>query len=76
MRQCIEFGYHHETPSNAQVNPLEVDMKRRLFWMAYKLDRQLCFNLGRPPMISDEFINVPVSPNPPLASSLFPPVSR
>ncbi|KAL7411596.1 fungal-specific transcription factor domain-containing protein [Mrakia frigida] len=59
MRQCIEFGYHHETPSASQVSPLEVDMKRRLFWMAYKLDRQLCFNLGRPPMIADEFINVP-----------------
>lgn len=37
MRQCIEFGYHHETPSASQVSPLEVDMKRRLFWMAYKV---------------------------------------
>lgn len=37
MRQCVEFGYHHETPSASQVSPLEVDMKRRLFWMAYKV---------------------------------------
>lgn len=37
MRQCVEFGYHHETPSSVEVSPLEVDMKRRLFWMTYKV---------------------------------------
>lgn len=86
MRQCIEYGYHHEVlQHSSNANPLEIDMKRRLFWTTYKvfyflhplsldpakemsepdrtarfqLDRQLCFNLGRPPMISDEFINTP-----------------
>lgn len=37
MRQCIEYGYHHETPASLNASPLEIDMRRRLFWMTYKV---------------------------------------
>jgi hypothetical protein len=35
-------------------------MRRRLFWVTYKLDRLLSQSLGRPPAIPDGFINVPM----------------
>ena len=35
-------------------------MRRRLFWVTYKLDRLLSQSLGRPPSIPDGFINVPM----------------
>lgn len=38
-------------------------MRRRLFWVTYKLDRLLSQSLGRPPSIPDGFINVPMPSN-------------
>ena len=35
-------------------------MRRRLFWVTYKMDRLMSQALGRPPSIPDGFINVPV----------------
>lgn len=63
-RTCVDMGYHNE--HNAQIeqlDALEIDMRRRLFWCAYKMDRLLSQSLGRPPSIPDGFINVPVSPS-------------
>lgn len=38
MRQCIEYGYHHEVLQHSMnASPLEIDMKRRLFWTTYKV---------------------------------------
>ena len=38
MRQCIEYGYHHEVlQHSSNASPLEIDMKRRLFWTTYKV---------------------------------------
>ena len=59
-RTCVDLGLHNE--SNAPVDhldQLELEMRRRLFWCTYKLDRLLCFALGRPPSIPDGYINVP-----------------
>ncbi|WVR06484.1 hypothetical protein IAU60_003515 [Kwoniella sp. DSM 27419] len=61
-RTCVDLGYHNE--HNAQVEQLDVlelDMRRRLFWCTYKMDRLLSLSLGRPPSIPDGFINVPLS---------------
>ncbi|OCF37183.1 fungal specific transcription factor [Kwoniella heveanensis CBS 569] len=61
-RTCVDLGYHNE--HNAQVeqlDALELDMRRRLFWCTYKMDRLLSLSLGRPPSIPDGFINVPLS---------------
>jgi hypothetical protein len=60
-RTCVDLGFHNE--HNAQVeqlDALELDMRRRLFWCAYKMDRLMSQSLGRPPSIPDGFINVSV----------------
>lgn len=59
------MGYHNEHNLNVQIDKLdalELDMRRRLFYCTYKMDRLLSQALGRPVSIPDGFINVPVSP--------------
>ncbi|WVQ73386.1 hypothetical protein IAR50_002957 [Cryptococcus sp. DSM 104548] len=60
-RTCVDMGYHneHNIPVD-QLDALELDMRRRLFWCTYKMDRLLSQSLGRPPSIPDGFINVPL----------------
>ncbi len=61
-RTCVDHGFHHETAEQAEsVGALELDMRRRLFWATYNLDRLLSHALGRPPSIPDGHISVPVS---------------
>ncbi|KAJ6260553.1 hypothetical protein Dda_4779 [Drechslerella dactyloides] len=61
LRICIDLGLHQETPQVLQVlDPLTIDARRRLFWCAYSLDRQVCVYLGRPFGISDDAIKVPL----------------
>ena len=60
-RTCVDLGFHNENNSEiAQLDALELDMRRRLFWSTYKMDRLLSQALGRPPSIPDGFIHVPV----------------
>ncbi|ORY30548.1 fungal-specific transcription factor domain-domain-containing protein, partial [Naematelia encephala] len=59
VRTCVDLGFHNENNSQVeQLDALEVDMRRRLFWCTYKMDRLLSQSLGRPPSIPDGFINV------------------
>lgn len=60
MRVAIDLGLHHETDRQSKLDPLERDMRRRLFWSAYCIDRNLATALGRPPSISDEWISAKV----------------
>ncbi|WVW84848.1 hypothetical protein I302_106883 [Kwoniella bestiolae CBS 10118] len=60
-RTCVDLGYHNEHNTQVdQIDSLELDMRRRLFWCTYKMDRLLSQSLGRPPSIPDGFINVPL----------------
>lgn len=60
-RTCVDLGFHNEQNAPVdQLDSLELDMRRRLFWCTYKMDRLLCISLGRPPSIPDGYINVPV----------------
>ncbi|EPS37350.1 hypothetical protein H072_8968 [Dactylellina haptotyla CBS 200.50] len=60
LRICIDLGLHQETPQVLRVlDALTIDERRRLFWCAYSLDRQVCVYLGRPFGISDDAIRVP-----------------
>lgn len=62
VRTCVDLGYHNENNmSNENLDALEMDMRRRLFWITYKMDRLLCQALGRPPSIPNGYINVGVS---------------
>ncbi|CAN6627492.1 pyrimidine pathway regulatory protein 1 [Trichomonascus vanleenenianus] len=49
----------HLATGTSEFDPVTVDMRRRLFWCTYALDRQVCVYLGRPFSISDEAIKVP-----------------
>lgn len=59
MRQCIEMGMHH--PASPSLSILETEMRKRIFWTCYCLDRQVSMILGRPFAISDRDIDVDVS---------------
>jgi len=60
-RTCVDLGFHNEHNSQAEsLDNLEIDMRRRLFWITYKMDRLLSQSLGRPPSIPDGFIHVPM----------------
>ncbi|KKY16864.1 putative c6 transcription factor [Phaeomoniella chlamydospora] len=58
MRSCLELGLHRE-PSVKVIDPdpATLDLRRRIFWMAYCLDRTICSALQRPLSIPDPAIN-------------------
>ncbi|GMF99093.1 DNA binding protein [[Candida] boidinii] len=61
LRVCVDLGLH--TESNL-INPdsydsFTLDIRRRLFWCCYALDRQVCVYLGRPFGIPEESVHVP-----------------
>ncbi|KAI0121059.1 fungal-specific transcription factor domain-containing protein [Xylariales sp. AK1849] len=56
MRHCIEMGMHRKTRKSMSL--LEHEIRKRVFWTCYCLDRQVSIILGRPFAISDRDINV------------------
>ena len=62
IRHCIELGYHRSAARfRPKVDPLTSEMSKRVFWVAYDIDRAAAFALGRPFGIPDEQIDVEVS---------------
>ncbi|KAF7541610.1 hypothetical protein G7054_g436 [Neopestalotiopsis clavispora] len=69
-RICIELGLHLEhkavnsqlrsTPEQVNTTSWEEEMRRRCFWCLYNLDRVVSFTLGRPVVIRDEEIDIPL----------------
>ncbi|KUJ16071.1 uncharacterized protein LY89DRAFT_102668 [Mollisia scopiformis] len=57
MRTCIDLGLHRRTPAK-RYPLLNVEMRKRIFWTCYCLDRQISIILGRPFAISDRDIDV------------------
>lgn len=67
LRLCVDLGLHTEIvpkPSACLPNhdpaydPFILDLRRRLFWCTYAIDRQVCVYLGRPFGIPEESIKV------------------
>ncbi|KAH3667427.1 hypothetical protein OGAPHI_003076 [Ogataea philodendri] len=58
MRVCVDLGLHFE--GDYQFDAFTLDLRRRLFWCCYALDRQVCFYLGRPFGIPEESCFVPL----------------
>ncbi|GAP85843.1 putative fungal specific transcription factor [Rosellinia necatrix] len=54
MAMALEL--HREADSNAPIAPLEREMRRRLFWSCYLLDRFLACGSKRPCLIADKTI--------------------
>lgn len=54
MRMCIDLGFHSEktiggyTDVDTLASRIRSDTKRRLFWVAYSMDRTFSMILGRP----------------------------
>lgn len=38
-RICIHLGLHREPPADMKINPLDLDIRRRLFWTTYGIER-------------------------------------
>ncbi|RDW76111.1 hypothetical protein BP5796_06932 [Coleophoma crateriformis] len=58
MRICIDLGLHRKVRKERMG--LEAEMRKRIFWSCYFLDRQVSIVLGRPFAISDHDIDVPL----------------
>ena len=56
MRTCCRLGLHRDIPSN-KFNPIELEERRRLFWLIRKMDTYVGAMLGLPQMLCDEDID-------------------
>lgn len=59
VRLAIELGLHQEPPAG-KFDPLSLDTRRRVFWVAYSMDRTVGTILNRPFCISDGAITTQV----------------
>jgi len=57
MRTSIDLGMHREA-HYASLTPYQGELRRRLFWSVYMLDRVIAISLGRPVNLSDQDIDV------------------
>lgn len=48
----------HKKGSGFNLNPIETEQRKRVFWIAYLLDKDLCLRSGRPPAQDDDDTNV------------------
>ncbi|QPG76396.1 hypothetical protein FOA43_003785 [Brettanomyces nanus] len=62
LRLTVDLGLHWETAADND-DAFKLDIKRRLFWSCYSLDRQICVYLGRPFGIPEECCHVPFPSN-------------
>ncbi|KAE9380683.1 hypothetical protein N431DRAFT_540260 [Stipitochalara longipes BDJ] len=57
MRTCVDLGLHREA-HYGNVSPYEGQLRRRLFWTVYFLERVIAVSVGRPYSIADRDIDV------------------
>lgn len=57
MRVCIELSLHRTQNRKLTLTPLDREMRKRIFWSAYSLDRFASISLGRPCSIADDCIS-------------------
>jgi hypothetical protein len=56
----------HKRGSGFNLNEVENEQRKRVFWIAYLLDKDICLRSGRPPAQDDDDMNVELpSENPP-----------
>lgn len=48
----------HKRGSAFNLNPVEIEQRKRVFWIAYLLDKDICLRSGRPPAQDDDDMNV------------------
>ncbi|KAJ5621292.1 C6 transcription factor [Penicillium herquei] len=57
MRTAIDLGLHRKA-NEINMDPFSAQMRRRLFWTVYYLERVVSMSLGRPFSISDRHIDL------------------
>ncbi|PSN74071.1 hypothetical protein BS50DRAFT_566967 [Corynespora cassiicola Philippines] len=62
VRAAVDLGLHREVPS-AGASLMSVEMRSRVFWSAYALDRNISITLGRPCAIREEDIDLALPQN-------------
>lgn len=60
MRICVDLGLHRETQYRA-MRPHDAQLRRRLFWSVYLVERYVSWSLGRPFSVAEKDIdaNIP-----------------
>ncbi|KAL8768800.1 MAG: hypothetical protein Q9209_005089 [Squamulea sp. 1 TL-2023] len=48
----------HKRGSGFNLNPIEIEQRKRVFWIGYLLDKDICLRSGRPPAQDDDDMNV------------------
>jgi hypothetical protein len=67
---CVELGMHRKPTSHSPTrDPRDLEIRRRVFWSCYCLDRLTSILLGRTFAISDRDINVEVGHHSSMTSS-------
>lgn len=56
MRIAVALGLHIEPDPEMVPDPKQAELRRRVFWVAYQLDRTVCIPGGCPMALSDEHI--------------------
>ncbi|KAL4867180.1 hypothetical protein BDV12DRAFT_124088 [Aspergillus spectabilis] len=59
MRICIDLGMHRE-PHYRTMKPLEAQLRRRLFWSVYVIERHVSWSFGRPFSIEEDEIDAQI----------------
>ncbi|KAL4789943.1 fungal-specific transcription factor domain-containing protein [Aspergillus venezuelensis] len=59
MRTAIDLGLHRKA-NEINLDPIMAQMRRRLFWTVYYLERVVSVSLGRPFSIADRHIDLPL----------------
>ncbi|KAJ5447540.1 hypothetical protein N7445_002361 [Penicillium cf. griseofulvum] len=62
IRHAVEMGLHRNLRDSRtrQLNSDDLNLRNRVFWSAYILDRAVSLTLGRPFALADHEIDVPV----------------
>jgi hypothetical protein len=58
IRMCVEQGLHRQQEAPSSGGLLQEQMRRRVFWICYMMDRYSSITLNRPFAISDTDIDV------------------
>ncbi|CAG9982248.1 unnamed protein product [Clonostachys byssicola] len=57
LRLAVELGLHQDAELSEDIDTLELDTMRRVFWVAYSMDRSVAVTLSLPSCLSDGAIN-------------------
>ncbi|CZT50259.1 related to transcriptional activator Mut3p [Rhynchosporium secalis] len=57
IRSSHSIGLH-KRGSGFNLNPIEIEQRKRVFWIGYMLDKDICLRTGRPPAQDDDDMNV------------------